>query len=298
MNSDISECRLCPRNCGVDRTQGLKGYCGMSGEIRLARAALHMWEEPCISGVNGSGAVFFSGCPLRCVYCQNHSIALGNIGKTVTLDRLVDIFFELKEKGAHNINLVTPTHYVPQIAEALLRARNKGLELPVVYNTSSYENVETLKLLDGLIDIYLPDFKYYSPELAARYSHAPDYPLVATAAIHEMLRQTGKPVFGENMLRRGVIVRHLVLPGHTKDSMAVVSHLLQEYGNDVYVSIMNQYTPMESLEGYPELKRRVTDREYNKVIDFALDAGLENGFVQEGDTAKESFIPDFSYEGV
>jgi len=170
LNSDISECRLCPRNCGVDRTQGLKGYCGMSGEIRLARAALHMWEEPCISGVNGSGAVFFSGCPLRCVYCQNHSIALGNIGKAVTLDRLVDIFFELKEKGAHNINLVTPTHYVPQIAEALLRARNKGLELPVVYNTSSYENVETLKLLDGLIDIYLPDFKYYSPELAARYS--------------------------------------------------------------------------------------------------------------------------------
>ena len=298
MNSDISECRLCPRNCGVDRTQGLKGYCGMSGEIRLARAALHMWEEPCISGVNGSGAVFFSGCPLRCVYCQNHSIALGNIGKAVTLDRLVDIFFELKEKGAHNINLVTPTHYVPQIAEALLRARNKGLELPVVYNTSSYENVETLKLLDGLIDIYLPDFKYYSPELAARYSHAPDYPQVATAAIHEMLRQTGKPVFEGDMMRRGVIVRHLVLPGHTKESMAVVSHLLQEYGNDIYIRIMNQYTPMESLEGYPELKRRVTDREYNKVIDFALEAGLENGFIQEGDTAKESFIPDFSYEGV
>ena len=162
MNSDISECRLCPRNCGVDRTQGLKGYCGMSGEIRLARAALHMWEEPCISGVNGSGAVFFSGCPLRCVYCQNHSIALGNIGKAVTLDRLVDIFFELKEKGAHNINLVTPTHYVPQIAEALLLARDSGLQLPIVYNTSSYENVETLKQLDGLIDIYLPDFKYYS----------------------------------------------------------------------------------------------------------------------------------------
>ena len=266
MNSDISECRLCPRNCGVDRTQGLKGYCGMSGEIRLARAALHMWEEPCISGVNGSGAVFFSGCPLRCVYCQNHSIALGNIGKAVTLDRLVDIFFELKEKGAHNINLVTPTHYVPQIAEALLRARNKGLELPVVYNTSSYENVETLKLLDGLIDIYLPDFKYYSPELAARYSHAPDYPQV--------------------------------LPGHTKESMAVVSHLLQEYGNDIYISIMNQYTPMESLEGYPELKRRVTDREYNKVIDFALEAGLENGFIQEGDTAKESFIPEFDFTGL
>ena len=270
----------------------------MSGKIRLARAALHMWEEPCISGVNGSGTVFFSGCPLRCVYCQNHSIALGNIGKTVTLDRLVDIFFELKEKGAHNINLVTPTHYVPQIAEALNHARNKGLKLPVVYNTSSYENVETLKMLDGLIDIYLPDFKYYSPELAARYSHALDYPQVATAAIHEMLRQTGTPVFEEDMMRRGVIVRHLVLPDHTKDSMAVVSHLLQEYGSDIYFSIMNQYTPMENREEYPELKRRVTDREYNKVIDYAIEVGLENGFLQEGDTAKESFIPDFGYEGV
>ena len=298
MNTDLNECRLCPRNCGVDRSRGQRGYCGMTQEIRLARAALHMWEEPCISGKNGSGTVFFTGCPLRCVFCQNREIALGDVGKAVSIERLVEIFFELKERGAHNINLVTPTHYVPQIAVALARAKEAGLELPIVYNTGSYENVETLKMLEGLIDIYLPDFKYASSELAATYSHAADYPQVADAAIREMLRQVGKPVFDGDMLQRGVIVRHLVLPGHTKDSKTVIRHLLDTYHNDIYISIMNQYTPLGGLIGYPELQRKVTAREYEKVIDYAIDMGIENGFMQEGDTARESFIPDFTCEGV
>ena len=298
MNMDIKECTLCPRNCGVDRSQGQRGYCGMTQEIRLARAALHMWEEPCISGKNGSGTVFFTGCPLRCIFCQNREIALGDVGKAVSIERLVEIFFELKAKGAHNINLVTPTHYVPQIAQALEKAKDAGMKLPVVYNTGSYENVETLKMLDGLIDIYLPDFKYDSSELAMKYSHAPDYREVADAAIHEMLRQVGKPVFDGGMLQRGVIVRHLVLPGHTKDSKAIIRHLIEEYHNDIYISILNQYTPLEGLTEYPELQRKVTAREYERVIDYAINIGIENGFIQEGDTARESFIPDFSCEGV
>ena len=289
-------CTLCPRNCGVERTaESGAGVCRMGTQPKIARAALHMWEEPCISGTRGSGAVFFSGCGLRCVFCQNEAISQQDEGKIVTPARLAEIFRELEAQGAHNINLVTAAHFVPAVLEALSLYRPN---IPIVYNSSGYESIETLRMLSGVVDIYLTDFKYLDPEAARKYSHAPDYPQVATAAIHEMLRQTGKPVFEGDMMRRGVIVRHLVLPGHTKESMAVVSHLLQEYGNDIYISIMNQYTPMESLEGYPELKRRVTDREYNKVIDFALEAGLENGFIQEGDTAKESFIPDFSYEGV
>lgn len=295
---ELSRCSLCPRDCGADRTKGQRGFCRMTEEIRLARAALHMWEEPCISGTKGSGTVFFTGCPLRCVFCQNHSIAIGDTGKAVSIDRLVEIFFELKEKGAHNINLVTPTHYVPQLVEALGQARAQGLALPVVYNTSSYETTDTLRMLEGLVDIYLPDFKYADGALAAKYSHAPDYPKVATAAIHEMLRQVGVPVFQGDMLQKGVIIRHLVLPSHTKDSKAVIRHLLDEYGQKVYISIMNQYTPMEGLEAYPELQRRVTKREYERVVDYAIEAGLEQGFIQDGDTAKESFIPNFTYEGV
>jgi len=257
-----------------------------------------MWEEPCISGTQGSGTVFFSGCPLRCVYCQNRRIALGDVGKAVTRERLVEIFFELKEKGAHNINLVTPTHYVPQLAWALRTATDQGLALPIVYNTGSYETVETLQLLDGLVDIYLPDCKYYSSELSVKYSHAPDYFDVANAAIAEMLRQVGEPVFDGDLMKRGVIVRHLLLPAHTRDSKEVIRYLLEQYGNAIYISIMNQYTPMEGMDDYPELQRRVTGREYERVVDYAIELGLENGFIQEGDTASESFIPDFSYEGV
>lgn len=288
---------MCPRGCHVKRQDGERGYCGMTQDIVIARAALHFWEEPCISGSKGSGAVFFTGCPLRCVFCQNHKIAIGKVGKAVSIERLVEIFFELKEKGANNINLVTPTHYVPQLCDALKYAKKKGLDIPIVYNTGSYERVETLRMLEGLVDVYLPDCKYKSSELSDKYSNAPDYFEIADAALEEMVRQVGEPYFdADGMIKKGVIVRHMVLPGCTKDSKDVLKHLYSKYGNSIYISIMNQYTPVGELIKYPELKRKVTKREYDKVIDYAIDIGIENGFIQEGDTAKESFIPDFSDE--
>lgn len=289
----MGQCVLCPRECKVDRKAGQRGYCGMTEQIMVARAALHMWEEPCISGTQGSGTVFFSGCPLRCVFCQNRKIALGRSGKAISSGRLVEIFLELQEQGANNINLVTPTHYVPQIVKALIAAKKQGLRIPVVYNTGSYEQVDTIRALEGLVDIYLPDFKYKSSELSAKYSNAPDYFEVADAAIAEMIRQAGEPVFEGDIMKKGVIVRHMILPGCTKDSKAIVKHLLQRYGNSIFISIMNQYTPLEEMKGYPEIHRKVTEREYNKVVDYAISLGLENGFIQEGQTAKESFIPDF-----
>lgn len=286
-------CNLCPRSCNAGREQGKTGYCGMPQDIYIARAALHMWEEPCISGESGSGAVFFTGCPLRCVFCQNRKIALGNIGTKISQDRLVEIFFELKEQGANNINLVTPTHYVPQIVKALEKAMLQGLDLPIVYNTGSYEKVETIRQLDGLVDIYLPDLKYMSSELARKYSNAPDYFEVADSAIQEMVSQIGENIIEDGLMKRGVIVRHMILPGNTRDSRAVLKHLIEKYGNQIYISIMNQYTPLPAMENYPEINRRITKREYEKVINFCLELGLEQGFIQDGDTAKESFIPDF-----
>lgn len=295
----MSGCVLCPRNCGVDRRSGKRGYCGMPGEIYAARAALHMWEEPCISGEEGSGTVFFSGCPLRCIYCQNRKIALGDTGKPITLGRLCDIFFELKEKGANNINLVTPTHYADKIAVAIEMAKNKDIGIPFVYNTGNYEKVETLKMLEGLIDIYLPDFKYYSPDIAKQYSNAPDYYEYAMKGLKEMYRQTGKPEFDERMMmRKGIIVRHLVLPGHTKDSKKVIESVYKEFGDNVYISIMNQYTPLEEMKSDKLLGRKLTQAEYDEVVDYAIDIGVENGFIQEGETAKESFIPSFECEGI
>lgn len=289
----MKQCNLCPRACKVDRQAFMRGYCSMTSELMIARAALHMWEEPCISGEEGSGTVFFTGCPLKCVYCQNRKIALGQMGQPISVERLTEIFFELKEQGANNINLVTPTHFVPQIREALITAKKQGLSLPIVYNTSSYECVETLQMLDGLVDVYLPDMKYYSTELAKKYSNAPDYFEVADAAIAEMLRQVGRPCFEEEKIKKGVIVRHMILPGCTKDSKAVLKHLITKYGTDIYISIMNQYTPMEGMVDFPELQRRITKREYSKVVDYAIELGLEQGFIQEGETAMESFIPDF-----
>lgn len=290
---NMSECGLCPRGCKVDRKTGQTGYCGQNSDIYIARAALHMWEEPCISGVNGSGTVFFSGCPLRCVFCQNRKIALGTVGNKISVGRLSEIFLELQEKGAHNINLVTPTHYVPQIIEALTKSKNEGLNIPIVYNTGSYENVDTIKSLEGLIDIYLPDLKYMSSDLSKLYSNAPDYFEVATKVIDEMVRQVGEPEFLGDMLTRGVVVRHMILPGSTKDSKSIIKYLLETYGEKIFISIMNQYTPMEGLGNYPNLTRKVTKREYDKVVDYAILLGLENGFIQEGETAKDSFIPDF-----
>ena len=292
-------CRLCPRECGVNRLAGERGRCLVSGELMAARAALHMWEEPCLSDVEGSGTVFFSGCNLGCVFCQNHSIAAADTGRSISEERLAEIFLELQDKGANNINLVTPTHYLPTIILSLIQAKEQGLRLPIVYNTSGYEKVETLKCLEGLVDVWLPDFKYWDSSLSAKYSHAPDYPEYAKKAIAEMVRQAGEPVFDEKEhMVRGVIVRHLLLPGHLADSKRVIRYLYEEYGDRIFLSIMNQYTPMPGMEKYPELNRRVTEAEYDALVDYAIDLGVENGFIQEGETAEESFIPAFDYEGL
>ena len=297
--SMLTDCVLCPRNCHADRINGRWGRCHETAEIVVARAALHMWEEPCISGDAGSGAVFFSGCPMGCVFCQNHNIAEAKAGKTITVERLSEIFLELQEKDAANINLVTGTHYIPQIIAALDCAKKHGLNIPVVYNCGGYENTETLKLLDGYVDIYLPDYKYAESELAVKFSHANDYPERAMEAVNEMVRQTGMPQFdAEGYMKRGTIVRHLILPGHTRNSKKVLKLLHKTFGNQIYISIMNQYTPVFEQKQYTELNRCVTRREYEKVLDYAFELGIENGFFQDGETARESFIPAFDYEGV
>ena len=296
----MSDCTLCPRQCHVDRRAGKIGFCGQTDQIRAARAALHFWEEPCISGGCGSGAVFFSGCSLQCTYCQNRSIALGKTGRPITLQRLTDIFLELQEKGAANINLVTAGHFLPQIAYSLELAKQKGLQIPVVYNTGSYEEPASLRMLEGLVNIYLPDLKYHSPESAEKYSHAPDYFEKAIAAIAEMFRQVGKPVFDRKtgLMKSGLIVRHLLLPNHSGDSKHVLRYLHDTYKNDIYVSIMNQFTPLEDARLPEELNRRITEAEYEKILSFSERIGIEQGFYQEGHTAEESFIPTFDCEGV
>ena len=295
----LSNCTLCPRNCGVDRMNGWVGYCGVPGRITAARAALHLWEEPCLVGEKGSGTVFFSGCNLKCVYCQNHDIAVARTGKEISISRLAEIFLELQQKGAANINLVTPSHYIPQICESLLVAKEDGLTLPVVYNTGGYEKVSSLKMLEGLVDVYLPDFKYVSSELSGEYSYASDYFACACEALAEMYRQTGPCRFDEKgLLKRGVLVRHLLLPGQTKDSKKVLHYLHDTYGNNIWISIMNQYTPLAHVTDMPLLNRPVSEEEYARVVNYAVRLGIENAFVQEGETAQESFIPLFDLEGV
>ena len=305
INELMADCTLCPRMCHANRTAGNMGFCGQGAEVTAARAALHFWEEPCICGSRGSGAVFFSGCNLQCVFCQNHDIALGKSGRPLTLERLSRIFLELQYKGAVNINLVTAGHFLPQVCLALSMAKKEGLSIPVVYNSSGYEEVSSLRMLEGLVDIYLPDLKYHSPKISALYSHAPDYFEKATAAITEMFRQTGRPVLSSEsgLMEKGVIVRLLLLPDCAGDSKRVLRYLHDTYGNDIYVSIMNQYTPMGHLAqmdqlGQTQLSRRVTAAEYDRVLDFADRIGIENGYMQEGDTAAESFIPLFDGEGL
>lgn len=267
----------------------------MDSTVRIARASLHQWEEPCLSGTRGSGTVFFSGCPLHCVYCQNYRIAAGDRGVPVTVTELRDIFLKLQAMGAHNINLVTPTHFVPSIAEALEQAKTAGLTLPIVYNTSSYETIDTLARMDGLVDIYLPDLKYYAPSLAEQYSSAPDYFPTASAAIAEMYRQVGDPVFqADGMLQSGVLVRHLLLPGQVRDSKRVVRYLWKTYRDHIFLSLMCQYTPLPHVAAsYPELARRVTQEEYDELVDYAVDLGITQAYTQEMESASESFIPDF-----
>ena len=292
------KCSLCPRMCNVDR-EITTGYCGVKKTLRVARAALHFWEEPCISGEEGSGAVFFTGCNLRCVFCQNFQIARAEQGKEITVERLSEIFLELQEQKANNINLVTATHYVPQVVEALKMAKEKGLHIPVVYNCGGYETVETLKLLEGLVDIYLPDFKYVDHDRAKRYSRAEDYPEAAKKALAEMVRQQPEAEFDERgIMKKGVIVRHLMLPGGIKDSKAVVKYLYETYGNQIFISLMNQYTPLPHVADYPEIDRKLKKFEYDRLVDYAISLGVENGFIQEGETAEESFILAFTNEGV
>lgn len=290
-------CNLCPRKCGVDRAKS-QGFCSVGDTLKISRAALHFYEEPPISAQNGSGTVFFSGCNLRCVYCQNKEISRG-FGKVITVSRLAQIFLELQQKGAHNINLVTPDHFVPQIKNALVLAKKNGLNLPIVYNTSGYCSVESLRLLDGLVDIYLTDFKYFDDTLSQKYSGAKDYKQIAKLATKEMFGQVGAPVFDKDgVMQKGVIVRHLVLPGFLDNSKDILEYLYDTYKDDVYISIMNQFTPM-GLKNYPEINRTVTDKEYQEVVMFANMLGIKHAFIQEGDTQKESFIPDFScFEGV
>ena len=299
MNTNVEKCMLCPRECNADRKNGEKGICGVTGTgIIGARAALHMWEEPCISGEHGSGTVFFSGCPLRCVYCQNYDIANVSRGSEVTKERLVEIFLELQEKGAENINLVTPTHYTPEIVWAVKKARVQGLVLPIVYNCSGYEKVDTLKMLKGIVDIYLTDFKYMDKVAAKRYSKAEDYPKIAKMALEEMVSQCGEASFDDRgMMKRGIIVRHLLLPSYLENAKAVVRYVYETYGDKVYLSLMNQYTPLPHVKAYPELNRKVTEEEYEELVDYAIEIGVENGFIQEGETAEESFIPSFDEEG-
>lgn len=291
----LESCRLCPRSCGVDRVSGKKGFCGESLDIRIARAALHFWEEPCISGTNGSGTVFFSGCTMKCVFCQNYEVSTRNLGYEINEYELVKIFLDLAEQGAHNINLVTPTHFVPQIVSALDIAKREGLNIPIVYNTGGYECKSTLKMLDGYVDIYMPDFKYFSNELAQKYSSVQSYREIASAAVCEMYRQVGKPAFNsDGIMQRGMIIRHLMLPGSLSDTVKIINYVNKTFKNNVYFSLMSQYTPIRHIDEYPKLNNKIDSRCYSAAVDLCARLGMKNVFIQEGTAASESFIPEFS----
>ncbi|MGE4549445.1 MAG: radical SAM protein [Intestinibacillus sp.] len=294
----MEACRLCPRACGVDRVKGQRGFCGADDTVHVARAALHRWEEPCLSGTHGAGTVFFSHCTLGCVYCQNRAISRAQErGVPVSEKQLADIFLDLQRQGAHNIDLVTPGHYAPQIIRAIERAKARGLAIPMVYNCGGYETRDTLRLLDGLIDVYLPDFKYYSSYYAARYSGAADYFEVASDAVAEMVRQTGAPTFdADGLLTRGVLVRHLMLPGLAGDTAQVLRHLAERFGEKILVSLMRQYTPFGMAETWPELNRTITGEEYAEAVETFQSLGLA-GYLQEGGAIGESFIPAWDGEG-
>ena len=289
---ELESCTLCPRNCKVNRYKSV-GVCGASDKIKVAHYGLHMWEEPIISGESGSGTIFFSYCNLKCIFCQNYKISTGGYGKEISEKRLQELCLELQEKGANNINLVTSTHYVPQIVNSIQKIKDKELKIPIVYNTSSYENVSTIKMLDDIIDIYLADLKYYDDNLACNYSHCKDYFHYASLAIYEMVNQVGSFVIENNLMKRGVIARILILPGHVEDAKKLVHYLYTTYHDTIIISLMNQYTPLKKFDKYPNLERKVNDQEYQEVIDYALDLGVKYAFIQEGETQSESFIPNF-----
>ncbi len=287
------KCNLCPRNCLIDRT-AKPGVCGVKDKLIVARASLHYWEEPPISGENGSGTIFFTGCNLKCIFCQNYDISTRLIGKEITISDFANICINLEKQGANNINLVTPTSHVPLIIEGIKLARKKGLSIPIVYNTSGYETVETIKMLDGIVDIYLPDMKYYDDNYAIKYSHVKDYFKYASSALAEMYKQVGDPVFNKDgIMQKGIIVRHLMLPGLLNDSKKIIKYLYDSYKDNIYISIMNQYTPLKTFKKYTNLNKKITDEEYDELIDYALNLGIKKAFIQEGETQNESFIPDF-----
>jgi len=294
--NELTACTLCPRHCRADRVGGARGFCRVGSDILVARAAPHLWEEPCLCGEKGAGTVFFGGCNLGCIYCQNRAISRDAVGNAVTVEQLADIFLSLQAQGVANLDLVTPTPWVPQIKKALEIGWEKGLYLPVVYNCGGYESVEAIASLRGYVSVYMPDFKYRDPALGRTLSGVPDYPARAMEALREMVSQRGEPRFDhDGLMTRGVLVRHLVLPGHIEDSKAVLSYLHHEYGDDIYISIMNQYTPMAGMTG--ELARPLTGREYAEVVDYARALGIRNAFIQEGGAVGESFIPEFNQQG-
>ena len=288
----LESCTLCPRNCHVNRYRSV-GVCGANDKIKVAHYGLHMWEEPIISGEHGSGTIFFSYCNLKCIFCQNYKISSGGYGKEISEERLSELCLELQKKGAHNINLVTPTHYVPQIVSSIQKIKGDKLKIPVVYNTSSYENVETIQMLDKTVDIYLADLKYFDNQLANQYSHCHDYFHYASLAISEMVKQVGPFQIKNNLMTKGVIVRILILPGHVADAKKLVQYLYDTYRDSIIISLMNQYTPLRHFEKFDNLNHQLTDNEYQDVIDYALDLGIEYAFIQEGGTQSESFIPNF-----
>ncbi len=308
---DLSDCTLCPRSCRVDRLAGRIGYCNVTADLFAARAALYYHEEPVISGSRGSGAVFFAGCNMGCVFCQNYAIAKAMTGTQLSSGRLTEIFMSLQEQGAHNINLITAEHFLPQVIRSLRDAKDQGLTLPVVYNTGTYERVEAIQALEGLVDVWLPDFKYISPRLSLAYSHTPDYFQYASKALQEMVRQCPEPLFSDGshtldapddaddpLMVRGVLVRHLVLPGSTQDSMDILKYLHDTYGDQIFISIMNQYTPMPQVKDDPDLGRKLSSEEYEKVVDYAISLGITNGFIQEEGTASRRYIPAFDGTGI
>ena len=294
-SSLLSNCNLCNRKCGVNRLNNEIGICSANDKIKIARASLHKWEEPPVSGKNGSGTVFFSHCNLKCVFCQNHEISQEHNGIYISIEKLSDIFLDLQNKGAANINLVTPTHYVPQIIEALEIAKNKGLVLPILYNTNGYDSLETIKFLNGYIDVYLPDFKYFNDKYSMKYSKVNNYKENVFNILKEMVNQVGEPKFNdEGLIEKGVIIRHLMLPGLLFDSKKVIDTIYSTFKNNVYISIMNQYTPMFNAQKYPEINKSLNPKHYCSLINYATELGVTNGFIQDEGTSSTKYVPDFN----
>ncbi|HHY04688.1 MAG TPA: radical SAM protein [Thermoanaerobacterales bacterium] len=292
--SYIMKCRICPHECKVNRKQGEKGFCKAGENVVIANASIHRWEEPCISGNNGSGTVFFTGCNLRCVFCQNYTISQEGYGKPITVEKLAKTFIKLQGKGVHNINLVTPTIYAPQIIEALNMAKEEGLNIPVIWNSNAYESVEMVKNLSELVDVFLPDLKYFDDNIAKRYSKVKNYFSIASKAILQMYSQVGNPIFNKKgIIQRGLIIRHLVLPGQKEDSKKILSWISENLPKDIYISIMSQYIPYYRASEYPEINRKLYQREYEDVVEHFFKIGLENGFIQDESAASDEFIPKF-----